>query len=101
MSRKRLTAFVATAMLAAAAHPRVARAGGFDGQRYVPAAGAAGGFVVERTLVPQHLDWGIGLFMNYAVDPVVVVDEQSGDEVARPLESALTMNLLGSIGLFD
>jgi len=104
MYRMRWTiAFVAAALFAAgnAARPRVARADGLDGQKYVPAAGAAGGFVVERTLIPQHLDWGVGLFLHFADDPVVVTDEQSGDNVAAPLHQALTMDFLASIGLFD
>ena len=79
----------------------LAYADGFDGQRYVPAAGAAGGFVIERTLVPHHLDYGFGMFLHFAEDPVVVVDEATGDEVARPLHEALTFDVLASMGFFD
>jgi outer membrane protein OmpA-like peptidoglycan-associated protein len=96
---RRNHALVALAALAASSG--VARADGLDGQKYVPAAGAAGGFVVERTLIPQHLDWGLGLMLNYADDPVVVSDEATGDDVAKPLHEALTMNLMASIGLWD
>ena len=100
--RTPIAAALAAATLAtAAAGSRAAHADGFDGQRYVPAAGAAGGFVVERTLIPQHLDWGLGLFLHYADDPVVVTDEASGDDVAVPLHQALTMDFLASVGLFD
>jgi outer membrane protein OmpA-like peptidoglycan-associated protein len=79
--------------------PHAAHAEGFDGQRLVPAAGAAGGFVIERTLVPHHGDWGLGVFLHYADDPVVIEDPD-GDVIAEPLAEALTLDLIGSIGLF-
>lgn len=53
---------------------RVARADGLDGQRFVPASGAAGGLMVERPLVPRHLGVGAALFLNYARKPVVLYD---------------------------
>ena len=76
-------------------------ADGFDGQRYVPAAGAAGGFWVERPLVLRHLGFGAGLFLHFADDAVVVREEPSNLVVAEPLQKALTADLLLSLGLFD
>jgi outer membrane protein OmpA-like peptidoglycan-associated protein len=77
-----------------------ADAAGFNGQRYAPAAGAAGGFAVERPFVPPHLGYGLGLFLNYADDPVVA--RGAGDDVlSRPLDSALGLDLLASLALFD
>jgi outer membrane protein OmpA-like peptidoglycan-associated protein len=76
-------------------------ADGFSGQRFVPAAGAAGGFMVERPVVPLHLGWGAGLFLNYSLNPVVVRDRATDEIVAHPLNHAMTFDLLGSIGLFD
>src|SRR3954470_2515446 len=76
----------------------VARADGFDGQRFAPAAGAAGGLVVERPLVPQHLGFGFGLFLNYGYGPVVDRDRPAGT-TTFVLKHALTMDLLASIGL--
>jgi len=78
-----------------------ARADGFDGQRFVPAAGAAGGFWIERPLVLRHLGFGAGLFLHYAEDAVVVRQEPSGVEVAVPLDNALSLDLIASLGLFD
>src|SRR3569623_415021 len=49
-----------------------ARGDGFDGQRFVPAAGAAGGLVVERQLVPQHFGFGVGV-------PIVPVWRNAAD----------------------
>ena len=76
-------------------------ADGFDGQRYVPAAGAAGGFWVERPLVLRHLGFGAGLFLSFSDDPVVVRLEPAGDVVAQPVHRAVTADLLLSLGLFD
>ena len=72
-----------------------------DAQRFTPATGATGGLMVERTTVPRHLSFGAGVFLNYANDPVVLVDRDSGEVFSRPLAHALTLDLLGSIGLFD
>jgi OOP family OmpA-OmpF porin len=73
---------------------------GFDAQRFTPAAGAAGGLQVERPIVPRHLGFGLGLIANYSDDPVVVRDP-NGAIVGRPLDHALTFNVLASLGLFD
>src|SRR3954454_18478022 len=76
----------------------VARADGFDGQRFVPAAGAAGGLQVERPMVPQHLGFGFGLFMNYGYDAVVDRDRPAG-VTRHVLQHGFTMDFMGSIGL--
>ena len=51
-----------------------ARADGLDGERFVPAVGAEGTFVVEHPSVPSHLGWSLGLFLNFADDQIVVRD---------------------------
>jgi outer membrane protein OmpA-like peptidoglycan-associated protein len=76
-----------------------ARAEGFDGELYQPAAGAAGGFVVERPLVPRHLGFGLGAFVGYGHRPVVIHDRASDTILAAPLENAMTLDAVGSIGL--
>jgi outer membrane protein OmpA-like peptidoglycan-associated protein len=73
---------------------------GFNGQRFTPAVGTAGGFAVERPFVAPHLGYGFGLFLNYGDDAVVMRDA-NGAAVARPLDSALSFDLLASLGLFD
>jgi outer membrane protein OmpA-like peptidoglycan-associated protein len=87
------------AVLVAVAGPSFAD--GFDGERLAPAAGAAGGFVVERPVVPAHLGYGLGLILHGADDAVVERDNATGNTVARPLDSALGADLIGSLGLFD
>jgi OmpA-OmpF porin, OOP family len=78
-----------------------ARADGFDGQRFIPAVGAAGGFVVERPIVPKHLGWGLGAFVSYGHRPVVVRDRVGDQVVATPLKNAFAVDAVGSLGLFD
>jgi outer membrane protein OmpA-like peptidoglycan-associated protein len=90
---------VLAALLFLAARP--ALADGFSGQRFLPAIGAAGGLVVERPVVPRHLGFGVGLFTNYAWNPVVMRLHPDGQVVAAPLQHALSFDLLGSIGFFD
>jgi outer membrane protein OmpA-like peptidoglycan-associated protein len=79
----------------------LARGDGFDGQRFTPAAGAAGGFVVERPLVLHHLGFGAGLFLHFADDTVVLRDVATGADLATPVDSALTLDLVASLGLLD
>jgi outer membrane protein OmpA-like peptidoglycan-associated protein len=75
-----------------------ARADGLDAERFVPAVGTEASFSFEHPGVPFHLGWGLGLFFDLADDPVV---ERQDDEVlSRPLERAVSADLLASIGLF-
>jgi hypothetical protein len=78
-----------------------AQASGFEGERLAPAAGAAGGVFVERPVVPFHLGYGLGFFLHFADDAVVVRDAATGAVVGRPLDGAVSMDFLASIGLFD
>ena len=77
-----------------------AQTSGFDGERLAPAAGAAGGLFVERPVVPFHLGFGLGLFLHFA-DDAVVVRNAAGDVTGKPLDGAFSSDLLASIGLFD
>ncbi len=72
---------------------------GLDGERFVPATGVDGGFVLEHPDVPFHLGWGLGLFLNFADDPVVE-QAANGTAIAHPLGTAFTSDLVGSLGLF-
>ena len=72
---------------------------GFDGERFVPATGVDGGFVLEHPDVPFHLGWGVGVFLNYADDPVVY-EAANNTVISRPVGTAFTGDLVGSVGLF-
>src|SRR6478672_5032810 len=97
--RRRGLAFVVLAGLGLAAGTARAQVHGFDGERLAPAAGAAGGVFVERPIVPFHLGFGLGLFLHFADDAVVV--RQGSTVVGTPLDGAVSTDLLASIGLFD
>jgi outer membrane protein OmpA-like peptidoglycan-associated protein len=94
-----LATLVLLAIIAAAPVARAQRSG-FDGERLAPAAGAAGGVFVERPVVPFHLGYGLGLYLHFADDAVVVRDA-AGNTIGKPLDGAVSTDLLGSIGLFD
>ncbi len=76
-----------------------ARGQGLDGERFVPATGVDGGFVLEHPDVPFHLGWGLGLFLNFADDPVVY-QAANGTAISHPVGTAFTSDLVGSLGLF-
>jgi len=88
---------LATAIICAST--AVAAADGLDGERFTPATGVEGGFVNEHPGVPFHLGWGLGLFLNFAHDPVVVVDANN-NVIAKPVQTGLTADLVASLGLF-
>jgi OmpA-OmpF porin, OOP family len=71
---------------------------GLDAERFTPATGAEGGFVNEHPSVPFHLGWSLGLFFNFADDQVVERND-AGDTLSKPVDTALSADLLGSIGL--
>ena len=74
------------------------RADGLDAERFVPSIGAAGTFFDEHPAVPSHLGWSLGLFLNFADDPLVVRDG-NGVVASRPLHTALTTDVTASLGL--
>jgi OOP family OmpA-OmpF porin len=93
------TRYLALFVFVSALATRTARADGLDGERFVPAVGAEGTFVVEHPSVPSPFGWSLGLFLNYADDQVVVRDANN-NVAATPLHTGLTTDLVGSIGLF-
>ncbi len=78
-----------------------AHAAGFDGERFSPATGAAGGLWVERALTAPHLRWSAGAFFHFADDLVLQKDPLSGQRVISPVRTATSLDLFASIGLFD
>jgi outer membrane protein OmpA-like peptidoglycan-associated protein len=98
---RRLARLVLVAAVGLPAGTAWAQASGFEGERLAPAAGAAGGVFVERPVVPFHLGYGLGFFLHFADDAVVVRDAATGAVVGRPLDGAVSMDFLASIGLFD
>jgi outer membrane protein OmpA-like peptidoglycan-associated protein len=87
-------------MVCAFGTARRARADGLDAERFVPAVGDDGTFVVEPPSVPAHLGWTLGLFLNFADDPLIV-GNASGVAVSRPVSTAFSSDLTMSLGLFQ
>ncbi len=73
---------------------------GLDAERFAPATGAEGGFVHEHPATPFHLGWSLGLFLNFADDQVVERDQVTDAILSKPLDTALSADLVGSLGLF-
>jgi outer membrane protein OmpA-like peptidoglycan-associated protein len=76
-----------------------AAAEGLDGERFVPAVGAEGGFALEHPFVPYHLGWQLGLFLNFADDPVVE-KTAAGDDLNKVVDTSVTTDLIASIGFW-
>jgi len=93
------------ALLALAGAPRPAHAAAgpmaIDVQVFRPNAHTLGGFAVDAARVPGHLQWGAGLFVNYADDPLKRVRTDTGDVVHRFVTGETTLNLLLYAGFFD
>jgi len=83
--------------LVCAAGPAAAE--GLDGERFVPAVSAEGGFVQEHPHVPHHLGWGLGLFINIADDPIVE-KTAAGDDLNKVVDTAVSADLIASVGLY-
>jgi outer membrane protein OmpA-like peptidoglycan-associated protein len=77
-----------------------ARADGLDGERFQPAVGTQRAFSTEHPQTPFHLGWGLGLFFDVADDPVVERDTGNDEVVSRPLDTAASLDLLGTVGFF-
>lgn len=88
-----------SAVLVVCAVAGSAAAEGLDAERFVPAVSAEGGFVQEHPMVPYHLGWGVGMFLNFADDPVVVKDSD-GNDLSKVVDTAVSADVLASIGLW-
>ena len=68
-------------------------------QRFRPAPGQADYITVFSTGVAEHLDWNVGVYLNYADNPMQLgAYERPGE---RTVVYQANMDLIASIGLFD
>jgi outer membrane protein OmpA-like peptidoglycan-associated protein len=95
---ERVLRAVAVCALVAGSSP--ARAEGLDAERFQPAVGTEAAFSVEHPQVPFHLGWGLGAFFDVADDPVVERDDMDDEILSRPLDTAASLDLIGSLGFF-
>jgi OOP family OmpA-OmpF porin len=80
-----------------------APAGAQDGsniQAFSPAPGQDDFIVNYGARVPKHKSWTAGLLLDFAEDPLVVVDA-GGEETSKIVDSAWTLHLMGAVALWD
>jgi large repetitive protein len=98
--RSTLTGGLLLALLAVfAASP--ARAQGIDIQQYKPGPGVNDVLGVYGPKVGPHLGLHGGLSLNYARDPLGVLDPRTGTFVSRVVTDQFTADVLASVSLFD
>jgi outer membrane protein OmpA-like peptidoglycan-associated protein len=84
---------------AAWAQPAASQA--IDVQQYKPGPGAHDVLGLHGARVGPHLGWNLGASLNFADDPLNVLDPREDRFVYRIVDSQLTLDLMGAIALFD
>jgi uncharacterized repeat protein (TIGR01451 family) len=72
-----------------------------DVQRYKPGPGATDILGVHGARVGGHFIWHLGTSVSYAKDPLGFVDPYEGDFVYALVAQQATLDLMGSLSLFD
>jgi outer membrane protein OmpA-like peptidoglycan-associated protein len=92
---------VAVALPGGTAWAQPAASQAIDVQQYKPGPGAYDVLGLHGARVGPHLGWNLGLSLNYADDPLNVLDPRQDAFVYRIVDSQLTLDLLGAVALFD
>lgn len=50
---------------------------------------------------PRHLSWDVGVWAGYAANPLIVLDEDTGERAGALVEDRVGGAFVGSLGLFD
>jgi outer membrane protein OmpA-like peptidoglycan-associated protein len=92
-------AFVVTAASVLGVLPAAAEEARFPVERFRPAIDGSGVIDVDSGAVGEHLDWTVGAFANYALNPLVLV----GDDGRGPslVAHRIGANLIGAVSLFE
>ncbi|NMO16170.1 OmpA family protein [Pyxidicoccus fallax] len=103
--RGRLSAWVAGLVMAVAL-PGAALAQpitslGIDVQQYKPGPGAYDVLALHGARVAPHQAWNLGLSLNYADNPLNVVNPREDAFLYRVVDSQFTVDLMGAVALFD
>jgi uncharacterized repeat protein (TIGR01451 family) len=72
-----------------------------DVQRYKPGPGATDLLGVYGARVDRHLGWHLGASLNYASNPLGFLDVRQDDFVYGVVATQVTLDLMGSVSLFD
>jgi uncharacterized protein (TIGR03382 family) len=96
--RRRRTAVAMVAVVAAAGS---VRADGFDAELSRPATSSTGYFTQESATVLPHGELDLGAWLDFARDPLIARDPQTGDELMNGniVENRLGMQLTAGYGV--
>ncbi|WP_326522500.1 OmpA family protein [Archangium lipolyticum] len=72
-----------------------------DVQRYKPGPGATDILGVSGAKVDGHLGWHLGASLNYASDPLGFLDPRQDDFIYQIVAHQMTLDLMGSLSLWD
>ncbi|AKJ02477.1 putative repeat protein (TIGR01451 family) [Archangium gephyra] len=70
-----------------------------DAQQFKPAPGKEDVLGLHGAGVPGHLRWRAGLFLNYADDPLVIINPANDALITRLVDNQLGFDLVGAVGL--
>jgi uncharacterized repeat protein (TIGR01451 family) len=70
-----------------------------DAQQFKPAPGKEDVLGLHGAGVPGHLRWRAGLFLNYADDPLVIINPANDALLTRLVDNQLGFDLIGAVGL--
>jgi uncharacterized protein (TIGR03382 family) len=91
-------------LLAAPAHAQVTVSPvseKIDVQQYKPGPGSQDLLGLHSPKLGKHFHWNLGASLNYATDPLTVLDPRTDKVVYKLVSSQLTVDLMGAIALFD
>ncbi|HEX8699421.1 MAG TPA: Ig-like domain-containing protein, partial [Myxococcaceae bacterium] len=72
-----------------------------DVQQYKPGPGSQDLLGLHSAKLGSHMQWNLGASVNYATDPLTVIDPRTDTAVYKIVASQLTVDLMGAIALFD
>ena len=80
--------------------PAAAEEAHFPVERFRPAIDGTGVLDVDSGQVGQHLQWTVGAFANYALNPLVFVDE-NGERAGSLVAHRIGLDVIAAVSLFD
>ncbi|WP_257461735.1 OmpA family protein [Archangium lipolyticum] len=89
----------AVAVMASALPAQAQYSTAIDVQQFKPAPGQSDVLGLHGAGVPGHLRWRAGLFINYADDPLIIINPATDARVRRLVDQQLGFDLIGAIGL--
>ncbi|MFL5347092.1 MAG: Ig-like domain-containing protein [Hyalangium sp.] len=89
----------AVAVLAASGAARAQSSSAIDVQQFKPGPGKADVLGLEGPGVPGHLSWNTGLYLQYAHDPLVVVNPRNNSLIQHLVKNQVGFDWVGAIGL--